>query len=1016
MPRETDSEAIAEAARGEIDPELLTGTGSGGFLSTGYFHDGPLIDQLQSDEQLHFVVTNQSKGVTIDRKTETDRLKPDANYRTAAIITDQRTCFVIGQAERDVTVSVPHDQVEGVETATGLLKDKLVIHEQDADYRMYTTKQASTQATADYIEDVAPNAGWKKLKSEQSNPDGTADTETASQDRDYSGVSRSRVPTDNSYSGQSSSDEATTTESADTTADKAASDDTSKIEPQSARSRYLQKQAEERTVTDGEGADSTPPAGETDSHQETDAATDTDATHSSTPGNPETQDRTASGSGTEPEPTLPSPASVATVSEEAATYVTNAQDALTASLQDSSRSAQIRAHTNICAALEILGDATTDVIPQLETAATTLEAELTTPPATDEPQDQKEGSKCSGSTGSQQGESVTQPQTTSADETTTLTTSNEVESSGREQTAETFTHREALLAELKRLDAEWAQDVGKVLMYSVGKFEPGDYVDEFGSWETALQTAFSDETADKSQDGTIQKNTVQSLERTADSTPDQPKRKTADGPEDDNLNSNSSQEERDPTDKEETEVTVSRDQLLAELDRVKEEWDPDPDEILMEVFGNYDPADYENEFGSWDAALHQAERPPDQHTDPSGKDDGKSNSNTRRDKLLAELTRLDQKWAKDVDKVLMYSVSEYDPADYEDEFGSWDAALRQASLRDEDAADGDTTDKQPSETSDTTADNQTTSEEPKADFAPNELAEYYDTIGLLWSILDRLLELDDLRHLNTTQKTLKEWYEAVHEQWSGDGVQNAPSYGVQQYSRNSFTMSDYRDVFGNEDRVTEFHCIDVKPLSPTEQQVLTEQGIINEKEKLKVPVAPKSGERLPLIVNNRKDLQKAKKLLAELPEWPTADEPSESEAAPESDETNLESLPEGRVDELTVTVENVDPDPGDRRSATLTVSLDDESKTTFTSWEKHSVGHEWETQQRYALRKVRHKTWGSGSDRSHELSSTRDTTVESVDPSSPNQSEDSAKSQEDTDDDSEERSDRIDSMLKDMGL
>lgn len=148
----TDREAreIASAARGEIDPDLLTATGTRWGFRTGYFHDAPLIHRLEPDETLQYVVENTGKGLaTTD--TVDERLQPDGDYRTAALITDRRTLFVIGQEGGDLERSVPHAEVLEASGSTAILSSKLVLRTRDADYRMYLSRSGEVADIADYV-------------------------------------------------------------------------------------------------------------------------------------------------------------------------------------------------------------------------------------------------------------------------------------------------------------------------------------------------------------------------------------------------------------------------------------------------------------------------------------------------------------------------------------------------------------------------------------------------------------------------------------------------------------------------------------------------------------------------------------------------------------------------------------------------------------------------------------------------------------------------------------------------
>lgn len=54
---------IAEAARGEMDVDLLTGTGSGRFLPTEYFKGTAPSSVLEDADTLQYLAQNLKKGV-----------------------------------------------------------------------------------------------------------------------------------------------------------------------------------------------------------------------------------------------------------------------------------------------------------------------------------------------------------------------------------------------------------------------------------------------------------------------------------------------------------------------------------------------------------------------------------------------------------------------------------------------------------------------------------------------------------------------------------------------------------------------------------------------------------------------------------------------------------------------------------------------------------------------------------------------------------------------------------------
>lgn len=163
---------------------------------------------------------------------------------------------------------------------------------------------------------------------------------------------------------------------------------------------------------------------------------------------------------------------------------------------------------------------------------------------------------------------------------------------------------------------------------------------------------------------------------------------------------------RDDTDSSAT--TNRRDELLDELRRLDQEWSEIDRKLLYSV-SEYDPDDYLNEFGNLESALSVAGVTDDDKTDTSKTDQKvdtsigqtadsaddapetadasstsskKASTNTRETKLLTELKQLDQEWSE-IDRKLLYSVSEYHPDEFEEVFGSVEAAITALETRDE---------------------------------------------------------------------------------------------------------------------------------------------------------------------------------------------------------------------------------------------------------------------------------------------------------------------------------------------
>lgn len=151
MTTERDPDTIANTAMGPVEAETLTASTQGGILRTGYFHDGPLIERLEPDEQLQYLLSNRSKGLVIARPDEREEIKAGGKYRTGALVTDQRILFVVGREGGDWTQSLPHHSVEDSAASSGILKDKLVVTTDDAEYRMFVRKHQGVADAAAYL-------------------------------------------------------------------------------------------------------------------------------------------------------------------------------------------------------------------------------------------------------------------------------------------------------------------------------------------------------------------------------------------------------------------------------------------------------------------------------------------------------------------------------------------------------------------------------------------------------------------------------------------------------------------------------------------------------------------------------------------------------------------------------------------------------------------------------------------------------------------------------------------------
>lgn len=121
----------------------------------------------------------------------------------------------------------------------------------------------------------------------------------------------------------------------------------------------------------------------------------------------------------------------------------------------------------------------------------------------------------------------------------------------------------------------------------------------------------------------------------------------------------------------------------------------------------------------------------------------------------------------------------------------------------------------------------------------------------------------------------------------------------------------------------------------------------------------------------------------------------------------LDALPEGRIPELTVTVNEVNESANERREAELSVTLESGDKVTMVVWSVHDIDASWTVGQRYRLEEVRHKSWSSDGVHNHRLSSSVDLSMTPI-----TDTGDSADSGLDSEND--DQNSRIDSMLEDI--
>jgi hypothetical protein len=153
----------------------------------------------------------------------------------------------------------------------------------------------------------------------------------------------------------------------------------------------------------------------------------------------------------------------------------------------------------------------------------------------------------------------------------------------------------------------------------------------------------------------------------------------------------------------------------------------------------------------------------------------------------------------------------------------------------------------------------------------NELSERYEVLRNLRALCQAVVNVRDEPSDETTERPedpMEKWLDAIEKRWSGESIE-VENYGAQQKDRNPFSMRDYRQEFGNGERVTDFGCISTRPPIPTLQRFLG-RFLIADLDTFYLPVDPETDATFPVIVETEDELERAIGMLDRLPVEPSA--------------------------------------------------------------------------------------------------------------------------------------------------
>lgn len=175
--------------------------------------------------------------------------------------------------------------------------------------------------------------------------------------------------------------------------------------------------------------------------------------------------------------------------------------------------------------------------------------------------------------------------------------------------------------------------------------------------------------------------------------------------------------------------------------------------------------------------------------------------------------------------------------------------------------------------------------------SPSELTELYDSLHSLKQAIDTLIKVSEIEEGPTVtwRDTLAAFLDSGLDDWD-------TGYGKQQLNRSGTSAAEYREEFGDGDRVTDFRIIERTAPSPLLKGL---HSRFSDNTWVVVPIAPSSRTPLPVVIDSDSGLVEAKNLLTEFPEVPDI-----GNTPVESSESNLTTVSGVTEEDAAVLKEN----------------------------------------------------------------------------------------------------------------
>ncbi len=153
---------------------------------------------------------------------------------------------------------------------------------------------------------------------------------------------------------------------------------------------------------------------------------------------------------------------------------------------------------------------------------------------------------------------------------------------------------------------------------------------------------------------------------------------------------------------------------------------------------------------------------------------------------------------------------------------------------------------------------------------PNHLTEYYEAFYNAKTVLEHVFEIPGTDIDPNNRRDPRVQYYILLDTCTGFGDVSTrfTGYGPQHQDRLSFSVSDYRNVFGHNEMLTEYQVITVKPFEDETHELLVKKANVDASKEFVRPCVPGTEAPIPELPGSVEGLQTALQQLATFPAYP----------------------------------------------------------------------------------------------------------------------------------------------------